>query len=251
MSFFENIKNSLNTNPFKGFFKKNRLRPPGALSEKQFMELCIRCARCIEICPYESIKRADLFDSLQIGTPYIYATDRACYLCMKCPPVCPTGALDPKMIFPEKINIGKAVINQNTCLNYIYVNEEETGKITGGAMICSTCYNVCPFTDEAIVMKDFLLPVITEKCVGCGICVEKCPVDPEKAINIIPEGMDDIESAGYYYRKSKVIHEESHYTGDILTGEDLIKKKQGISSFGVKPEFKSDFHIQEEIEDWD
>ena len=83
--------------------------------------------------------------------------------------------------------------------------EEETGIVTGKAQICSTCYNVCPFTDEAIVMKEFLLPVITDKCVGCGICVEKCPVSPEKAINVIPKGMEDMENAGFYYRKSKIL----------------------------------------------
>lgn len=251
MSFVDNLKKGLNQNPFKGFFKENRLRPPGALSEKKFMELCIRCARCIEVCPYESIKRADLLDRLQVGTPYLYAAEKACYLCMKCPPVCPTGALDPLLVLPEMIDMGIAVINQKTCLNYLYVNEEETGKITGYAQICSTCYNVCPFTDEAIVMKDFLLPVITDKCVGCGICVEKCPVAPEKAINVVPTGMDDITNAGYYYRKSRVIHEQSGNKEGVLKGEELIQKKQGISSFGAKPEFTNDFNVQEEIEDWE
>jgi ferredoxin-type protein NapG len=125
MSFFEFLKNKTKTNPFKGFFKKNRLRPPGAVEEKQFMELCIRCARCIEVCPYESIKRADLYDKLQIGTPYVYVVEKACYLCMKCPPVCPTGALDPKMIYPEKVEMGKAIIHQDICLNYLYYKEEK------------------------------------------------------------------------------------------------------------------------------
>lgn len=249
MSFVEDMKNRLNTNPFKKYFKKDRLRPPGALNEKQFMELCIRCARCIEICPYESIKRADLLDSFQIGTPYVYAEEKACYLCMKCPPVCPTGALDPKMIQPEKINMGIAIINQETCLNYLYVKEEETGNITGYAQICSTCYNVCPFTDEAIVMKDYLLPVITDKCVGCGICVEKCPTEPKKSMHIVPTGMANVENSGYFYRKNKVKHQEK--IKGVLHGEDLIKQKQGISSFGAKIEFKNDFYIQEDIEDWD
>jgi ferredoxin-type protein NapG len=170
---------------------------------------------------------------------------------MKCPPVCPTGALDPNLIKPEKVNMGKATINSEICLNYLYVKEEETGKITGNATICSTCYNVCPFTDDAILMKDFLLPVITEKCVGCGICVEKCPTEPKKAINIIPKGMEDIESAGYYYRKSKVIQEKSNKKKELLKGDDLIKEKQGISSFGEKPNFKVNFEVQEHIEDWD
>ena len=251
MSFFEKLKEKTKTNPFKGFFKKDRLRPPGAVSEQKFMELCIRCARCIEVCPYESIKRADLYDKLQIGTPYVYVVEKACYLCMKCPPVCPTGALDPTMIYPEKVNMGKAVIHQETCLNYLYYKEEETGVVTGKAQICSTCYNICPFTDEAIIMKEFLLPVITDKCVGCGICVEKCPVEPEKAISVIPKGMEDVENAGFYYRKSRISYKNSQYKKEVLKGDELIKKKQGISSFGVKPDFKNNFEVQEKLEDWD
>jgi ferredoxin-type protein NapG len=251
MSFWEDLRIRLSQNPFKGFFKLNRLRPPGAVAEEEFMERCIRCARCIEICPYNCIKRADLYEKLQIGTPYIFAEQRACYLCMKCPAVCPTGALDPTLKDPKQVAIGKAVIDQQICLNYIYVKEEETGKVSGTATICSTCYNVCPYTDEAIVMEKFLLPVITEKCVGCGICVEKCPTHPKRAVNIVPTGMANEKSAGFYYQRSKVIHSRSVENGDPLAGEELIKKKGAISTFGKKPEFESDFDTQHEIEGWE
>ncbi|MBZ4642672.1 MAG: ferredoxin-type protein NapG [Deferribacteres bacterium] len=253
MNLKERLQKTLSENPFKGFFKKNRLRPPGARGEKQFMELCIRCARCIEVCPYDSIKRADLFEKLQIGTPYIFPEDRACYLCMKCPEVCPTGALDNKLFEPEKVNIGKAVISQEDCLNFIYFKEEETGKITGKAMICSTCYNVCPFTDEAIVMEKYILPVITEKCVGCGICVEKCPVKTTdgKAVNVVPTGMGNEKDAGYYYRRSKILKSDPQKYKDILKGDKLIEKKQNISTFGEKKQFKYDFEINTSIEGWE
>jgi len=253
MSLKETLQKFLSNNPFKGFFKQNRLRPPGAVAEKVFMELCIRCARCIEVCPYDSIKRADLFEKLQIGTPYIFAEEKACYLCMKCPEVCPTGALNNNLFEPEKVNIGKAVLNQQECLNFQYFKEEETGKITGKAQICSTCYNVCPFTDEAIVMEKYILPVVTEKCVGCGICVEKCPVETKdgKAINVVPTGMGDIKNAGYYYRRSKVLKKNPQEYRDILKGEKLIERKQNISTFGKKKEFKYDFDINTSIEGWE
>ena len=248
MSFRESLKAWLNKNPFKGFFKTNRLRPPGAVEENRFMELCIRCARCIEVCPYESIKRADLFDRLQIGTPYIYADDRACYLCMLCPSVCPTGALDPKLSEPEKVRIGTAFIDQKTCYNYQYVRDENAGETQGYAMICSTCYNSCPFTDEAIVMEQFLLPVITDKCTGCGICTEKCPTEP-KSINIIPTGMGNEDLAGLHYQRSRKNFQKAGDAGGY-TGEDAIKKKMSIDSSDAKPDFKFDYETTDRIDGW-
>jgi len=219
------------------------------MDEKRFMELCIRCARCIEVCPYDSIKRADLLEKLQIGTPFIYADEKACYLCMKCPPVCPTGALNPALEDPRKVDIGIAVIEQDKCLNYQYYKEEETGIVTGNAQICSTCYNICPFIDEAIVMEKYLLPVITDKCTGCGICVEKCPTSP-KAVNIVPTGMENKKAVGYFYEKRK-IRQKKGAEKPAYKGDDVIKKKNQIDSYGAKPEFKYDFHIEEKMEDWD
>lgn len=249
----DRLKNILSENPFKGFFQNNRLRPPGAVEEKRFMELCIRCARCIEVCPYESIERADVAEKLQIGTPYIHPVKRACYLCMKCPSVCPTGALIRDLTNPAEVRIGLAVINKKECLNYKYFEEEVTGKVTGNAQICSTCYNVCPFTDEAIIMEKFLLPETTDKCTGCGICVEKCPVsvDKEKAINIVPTGMENVKSAGYYYERSKVLRNDPQKYKEIFNGDKVIEKKNSISTFGEKKEFKADFEVESGLEGWD
>lgn len=251
MSFVEALRQRLNQNPIKGFFRLNRLRPPGAVDEERFMERCIRCARCIEICPYDSIRRADIYASLQIGTPYIYAEDKACYLCMKCPPVCPTGALDTALDKPEKVAIGMAVIDQDLCLNYLYVKEEESGQVTGMATICNTCYNACPLRDKAIDMEKFLLPVITEECVGCGICVEKCPTQPKRAINIVPTGMIDEKSAGYYHRRSRVRQTRTTTDPGVLAGDELIERKGEISTFGEAPSFDSDFNTDGSMEGWE
>jgi len=245
--FTEKIGKYLNNNPFKNFFKINRLRPPGAVQEELFMELCIRCARCIEVCPYDSIRRADLYEKLQIGTPYVFAENRACYLCMKCPPVCPTGALNPETVLSEDVRMGTAVINPETCLNYLYFKEEQDGVSKGYAQLCNTCYNVCPFTDEAIYMDKFILPVITEKCTGCGICVEKCPTQP-KSVNVYPAGMGAKAEAGFYSRKNRVQVENS--SEGALHGGELLEQKQKISSFGSKPDFEYNVDMDENKDEW-
>jgi ferredoxin-type protein NapG len=213
-----------------------------------FMELCIRCARCIEVCPYDSIHRADLYEKLQIGTPYIFADKRACYLCMKCPPVCPTGALNPELTESENVRIGMAVINQETCLNYLYFKEEEAGVSEGLAQLCNTCSNVCPFTDEAIYLDKFILPVVTDKCTGCGICVEKCPTTP-KSINIYPTGMPVKAEGGFYSRKYKVQGRADDKQGTVH-GQELLDRKQTISSFGVKRDFEYNVDLDEDKDEW-
>ena len=34
------------------------LRPPGALSEKDFLATCIKCGMCVEACPFDTLKLA-------------------------------------------------------------------------------------------------------------------------------------------------------------------------------------------------
>lgn len=73
-----------------------RLRPPGALGEKDFLASCIKCGQCVQVCPVEAIKLADLVDGFGVGAPYIDARDQACdFSCdaVQCVLACPTGAL--------------------------------------------------------------------------------------------------------------------------------------------------------------
>ncbi len=73
------------------------LRPPGAVPEDEFIYACIKCGLCVQICPIEAVKLADITDGLSYGTPYIDPRQQACdFSCdaMQCVETCPTAALD-------------------------------------------------------------------------------------------------------------------------------------------------------------
>jgi len=78
------------------YAKKQRLRPPGALDEKDFLASCIKCGQCVQVCPVQAIKLSDLVDGFGVGTPYIDAREQACdFSCdaVQCILACPTGSL--------------------------------------------------------------------------------------------------------------------------------------------------------------
>lgn len=198
MKILDFIRKAFNENPFKSTYEINRMRPPGAVKEELFIKLCVRCARCIEVCPYKALKRSKTIKGGNVGTPFIYAEETSCQLCMKCTSVCPTGAIDSSVTEPEQTAIGKAVINDETCHNFIYARQEDSPNPDATASICSHCYNVCPLKFKAIYLKDAIYPTITDKCTGCGLCVEICPSSP-KSVYILPKHMQDASTAGYFY----------------------------------------------------
>ncbi len=152
--------------------KRNELRPPGALPESDFIATCIRCGRCAEVCPYYSIEPISLKGGLQAGTPLIHVEHIACYLCMECVKVCPTGAL--QNVPAEKAGMGLARIDEERCWAY------------NGKALCRACYDACPFKNVAIQLIHLKPVIVEDKCVGCGLCVAACPVQIPRAVNVDP-----------------------------------------------------------------
>ncbi len=234
----------------------NSMRPPGAVEEKLFMALCIRCNRCLEVCPYSSIKRAGV--GFTMGTPYVLAEQKACYLCMACCRLCPTGALDANLTNPENVSMGKAVIDKSICYSHLFLDHDVLPDNSGQKIgaLCNTCYNVCPLQDKAIVLRKNLFPEVQDACVGCGICVERCPTRPRRAVNIIPSGMGRVDEAGFYFRKARGHYESADTAArqeqqGVLKGEKLLEQKSRIDGGSDQPKFDFPYEAPKSIEGWD
>lgn len=170
---------------------KYYFRPPGALEENDFLSQCIRCDKCMQACPYDSLKTGTLSDGLNLGTPYFNFREKPCYLCedIPCITACPTNALnhDLKDIYKARMGIA-SITDRENCLSL-------------NGLRCEICYRVCPLIDKAITIEKqehkitkkhtVFEPVIhTKYCTGCGICEHSCPLD-EPAITIIPKSRAD------------------------------------------------------------
>jgi len=243
-------------NPLVDNYVENRLRPPGAVDERRFMALCIRCNRCLEVCPYGSIKRAGIGPT--IGTPYVFPENKACYLCMACCRLCPTGALDRELRKPEQTAMGKARIDTTLCYSHLFLGHDVLPDTSGRKIgaLCNTCYNVCPLQEKAITLEKNLYPVILDGCVGCGICTERCPTRPRRAVNVIPAGMGRADEAGFYFRKARKHYEsstaiETKTPSGVLKGEKLLEQKSRIEGTRGEPDFSFPYETPKKMEGWE
>ncbi|MBF0332004.1 MAG: 4Fe-4S binding protein [Candidatus Omnitrophica bacterium] len=162
------------------------IRPPGALPEDKFVNTCVRCGNCMKVC-ITNVLQPVLFEAGAAGvwTPKMVHEIGYCeYNCQLCGDVCPTGAitklpLDSK----KKWKVGLAEIEHTACLAW-KDNKE-----------CIVCEEHCPIPDKAIVMKEAFYAgkimsrphVEKDRCNGCGICQNKCPVVPVRAIRVNPK----------------------------------------------------------------
>jgi ferredoxin-type protein NapG len=153
------------------------LRPPGAISERDFLQVCTRCDKCIHACPKDAILKAPkTFGMLVIGSPYIDPIKNPCVMCdgLPCIPACPEGALLP-VASPADVRMGYAILDQGRCQAY------------GENSFCQQCVIDCPIPG-AITQKDNKPIIHKNICTGCGVCVNSCnTVNIPVAIKIKPQ----------------------------------------------------------------
>ncbi len=193
---------------------KNRavLRPPNSLPEEEFLNRCIRCGACIKVCPTVALHPA-LFEAGPGGmfSPLLIPRIGYCsYECALCGQVCPTGAIP--FFTPEHKHarsIGYAMFDKNRCIPYREYKD------------CLVCEEHCPVSPKAIVFvqKEALLEdgsvrslkfpdVKPERCVGCGVCENVCPLDGASAIQVQP------------YRPQKTLEEIARTRGGASATTD-------------------------------
>lgn len=151
----------------------NRVPLPGALADqKVFIEACIGCGLCGEVCPPKCILFHKVDGGPESNKPYINPAKKSCTLCGYCMEICPTEALTVTAV--REIDMGIAQIDRAAC--YPWVDQG----------VCGACVSVCPLGEEAIDFEfgNFYRPVIKDGCVGCGQCVEVCP-EPSLPIWIV------------------------------------------------------------------
>ena len=177
----------------------NRVRPPGALPEAKFLDQCIRCQECVRVCTTTGSLLQPAWLEMgwegiwsPIGSPREGYCEFTCNLCGR---VCPTGAIHlldlPKK---QKTRIGTAFFDRNRCIPW---NSGDN---------CMVCQEHCPTPEKAIIFREgeFITgekkikrvkyPYVKEDlCIGCGICVTKCPVEGTAGIFITGEGEERFE----------------------------------------------------------
>ena len=87
-----------------------------------------RRGQCVEFCLHGTLELPDGFGPLR-NTPRVNPDASPCQLCLKCPPACPTGALDASIKDMYLVDMGQAYILKDKCHNH-----------TDGIM-CMTCYD--------------------------------------------------------------------------------------------------------------
>ncbi|MGX9520080.1 ferredoxin-type protein NapF [Vibrio mediterranei] len=124
-------------------------RPPKAVDELLYQQICNACGDCVKACPEQVIAIEDELARLVLDYGY-------CSQCGECSQVCPTGALHG-----QDNDTGLIPQFSDGCQNALFSD-------------CHLCQEACP--KQAISITSYSLPELDKKaCDGCGRCKQGCP----------------------------------------------------------------------------
>ncbi len=159
------------------------VRPPGAVPEDKFLQMCVRCGSCLKACPTGILQPLGWGAGLPgLWTPHAVGDWAGCDpTCNICGQVCPTGAIRAlKLEEKSAARMGLAAVNESTCLPHADRGD------------CQLCVDACrgagyeaiefvrvgaEIDEQGAPVEDSgrLAPVVLpERCVGCGLCQSRC-----------------------------------------------------------------------------
>jgi len=200
-------------------WRPDLVRPPGALTESEFLNRCIKCGQCMRVCPTHVIQPAMLEAGVEgLWTPRLdfrLGTSGCQHNCIACGHVCPTAAIRPLALdermgrgrFSDAgpVRIGTAFVDRGRCLPWAM------------GIPCIVCQENCPVSPKAITTRTVFEPVAglerlmvtrvssraihlklppTRRPLAGGDYFLVGPAGPEHALRIAGLQADRIELAG-------------------------------------------------------
>ncbi len=203
--------------------KTQLIRPPGALPESDFLTTCIRCGECMKSCLTNTLQPTFWEGGLAgLWTPKLEFRFAACEQeCNVCGKVCPTQAIR-SLPLDEKTHakLGTAVLRKEMCL--VWAQDK----------LCLICDEICPY--DAIVFRTiegYRRPfVVASRCNGCGYCEQRCPVEGDSAIVVMPIGQIRLRTESYVAEAKRLQLDFRPNPGD----DQYILKSEGLRA-GTEP----------------
>jgi polyferredoxin len=171
------------------------IQPPGG-RDNGLLAKCLRCGDCVRACPTGAIHPAVLEMGPEgVGTPVLIPRLGFCrFDCNACGQICPSGAIPPLPVAQKQTTpIGRAFIEKDRCLAW------------GDHISCIICQEMCPVPEKAIYLEQLTFatengstaslpcPVVDPaRCIGCGTCEYKCPVNGMAAIRVNVPGRSQV-----------------------------------------------------------